>query len=259
MTSYRMVKIDQPIDPGLAFFEDRLAAGEADDLALTRGHRDSEAAPGGGFEARIADSPIAVPLERLFEARNIALPADFAVYRAAYDAWLVPHRVSVMRHHGLSALTELGIRVTYHTVAGSVVSLLPEFQFVEAASLKFCCSSDVYGSLERNQTIANAERVGGGQLKVGSAAHMSTRLAFELSVVTPTISAVGKGSRRAEWSFELNREPLHGRDIETWSILLVPTATVAIEYELVMSLTRRLAFFPTRWESRPLKITCGLA
>jgi hypothetical protein len=45
----------------------------------------------------------------------------------------------------------------------------------------------------------------------------SVGVRLESTVSTPSISAIGIGSSRCEWRLDKQKEPLFGRDIETWS------------------------------------------
>lgn len=213
-----------------------------------------------GFVAHIAEQPVGFRLSAVFAAKGIPLPQEWTIYGGKYELWLVPHRVSVVRRHGLSELTSLGMQIRYLADSGpcSVVSLFPEAQFVERGRLTFRVASDAQGSLSVLGKANNLESIGGASLKIGVEASLGSALAFELAIVSPIIAAVGKGAARAEWVFERDAGPLHGRDIETWAILLLPAALRSLSYEIVMTYTRRFAFFPTRHESAPVKVDCTL-
>jgi hypothetical protein len=213
-----------------------------------------------GFGVEIADRPMAFRLESVCRARGVPMPEGFALYAKSFDLWLVPHRVSVVRRNGLSEITSLGIAVRYLVEEDPcvVVSLLPEARFVDAGRLTFAASTDLHGNLSAVETIDNLGPVAEGMLRVGVEASLGASLAFELTLVSPIVSAVGKGSSRAEWMFEQKGPPLHGRDIETWSVLCLPPGRTSIDYEISLSLVRRLAFLPTRRETTPRRLTCRL-
>lgn len=215
---------------------------------------------GSGFAADINDAPLGLRLDGLFRDRGLPLPPDYRIYEGKYALWLVPHRASVTRRRGLTEVTSLGMRVKYLTDGVcSVVSLMPEAQFVDLGHLNFSVSSDAYGSLSAKSGVTGGQPAApGAQLEIATDAELEAKLAFSFNVATPIISAVGKGSRRAEWGFELDKKPLFGRDIETWSILLLPAAQTVLEYEIVLSLTKRLAFIPSRWESPSVRLQVPL-
>src|SRR5688500_4224521 len=72
---------------------------------------------------------------------------------------------------------------------------------------------------------------------------------FSVVVATRMISATGTGSAHVQWHFEKDREPLDGKDFETWSTVVVPKGLQRLEYDARLFLTMRTAFFPTRMES----------
>ena len=48
------------------------------------------------------------------------------------------------------------------------------------------------------------------------------RLQLGAAVATPNVSAVGIGSSRCEWRFDRHNEPLFGRDLVTWAVVMLP-------------------------------------
>ena len=82
---------------------------------------------------------------------------------------------------------------------------------------------------------------------------------FSCTVATPYVHAVGIGSDRAQWRFDVHREPLFGRDISMWMVVALPKAQKTLDYRARLSVTARTAFFPTRRQSEWQELRCTLA
>ena len=89
-----------------------------------------------------------------------------------------------------------------------------------------------------------------------SSADLSLRLSA--SVVTPYIAAIGRGSSYAYWRFEKHDVPLHGRDLEAWSILAVPRWQEQLEFKARFYFEARIFLISRRVESDWVDITCPL-
>jgi hypothetical protein len=83
---------------------------------------------------------------------------------------------------------------------------------------------------------------------------------LEADVLTPSIQAIGEGTREARWHFERRARPLFGEDISTWSVLLLPRlpAIKKVTYKLRTHITHRVALFPTVWSSPEVDVSCTL-
>ncbi|HEX8407805.1 MAG TPA: hypothetical protein VF883_03005 [Thermoanaerobaculia bacterium] len=215
------------------------------------------------WTASIADRPMALRLDRVFERLGKPVPATVDLYRG-YDVWLVPNRFSMMRRGGFAEPTSIGIECRYLTEGAtcSVVGLMPAPQFIVlgGASGDVRCSGAVTASGAivpdagfvpdpGEQQFAN-----GMKFSLGASGHIHVR--FSVVVVTRLISATGLGSAHVQWHFEKDKEPLDGKDLETWSTVVVPKDMPRLEYEARLFLTMRTAFFPTRMESAWQRITC---
>jgi hypothetical protein len=99
-----------------------------------------------------------------------------------------------------------------------------------------------------NLTTSHLEMNTGGELS----------LRLEATIATPIISAVGLGSSRCEWRFDRDREPLFGRDIETWSVVVLPKRQTSLRLRARFYLISRMLFVPTRRQSDWLELTCPL-
>ena len=95
---------------------------------------------------------------------------------------------------------------------------------------------------QTNRAVTKDRRQGG---KVCA----SLREAGSSQVFTPKLMAVGVGSSRCEWRFDVGNSPLYGKDIETWSLLALPKTQRALRYRMRFYVVTRLAFVPQRFES----------
>ena len=139
-----------------------------------------------------------------------------------------------------------------------MVSLFPEAQFVVLGSLEAHASVNAGGAMSPLPgALANVQNVG-GSLDVGIAAGIKASLAFSTSIASPLISTGGKGSSRCSWTFERQQAPLFGRDIETWSVLVLPRKRKRVHYFITVGTTQRLAFVPVQRTTDEVALTCPL-
>jgi hypothetical protein len=231
---------------------------------------ESEAVLGGEeerdeFVVRCAKEPIGLRLRHIFEQLGKPLPADYALYKA-FDVWLIPHRVSILRRRGLAEPVSVGISVEY--VHGektcSIVSLIPEQQFIRrgqiATEIGIKGRLSISGEAQPSEDTANLDpHIPAGTLQFGLTAGGEVGFQLSASVCSPIVAAVGKGNSRCEWVFHKQDVPLHDRDLETWSVVVLPKRQTDLVYRLKLYYTTRTLFFPTRRESDLQKIRCQLA
>ena len=190
------------------------------------------------FIVRCAKEPIGLRLRYVFEQLGKPVPADFALYKG-FDVWLIPHRVSILRRKGLAEPVSVGISVEY--VHGektcSIVSLIPEQQFIRRGQLatEFGIKGrlSVSGEAEPSQDTANlGSQKPAGALQFGLTAGGEVGFQLSASVCSPIVAAVGKGNSRCEWVFRRQDVPLHDRDLETWSVVVLPKRQTDLVYRL---------------------------
>jgi hypothetical protein len=212
----------------------------------------------GGFYARAADRPLGIRLRALQDRLGAPVPERLASWlEDNFSVWLVPHRVSVIRRAGLAEPVSVGVEVEYLNGdrTCSVVSLVPAFDFVIHGGMNV--GFQVAGRLSPEgesvpgdpQLKLDAPRLRLGQLELGLAADLQLGFRYAATVSTPRVSATGIGSARCEWRFDKDREPLFGRDIETWAVLALPWGQRRLEYRMRFYLITRTFFFPTRRQS----------
>jgi hypothetical protein len=221
----------------------------------------------GGFLARAGNRPIAHRLSDIFAALGTPIDSSAVRLYERFQVLVVPHRVSIMRTSGMAEPTSVGIEIEYLADGATccVIGLLPSFEYVEHGSVGVGIDTSISGSISPTGELGDlAELVsahGGDALKLGSlsctlSGGVSAKLNFKANVATPSVAAVGIGSDRAQWRINRQKEPLFGRDIETWSILVVPVDFEELKYRIRFSLMTRTLFFPTRRESDWMEVSC---
>jgi hypothetical protein len=105
--------------------------------------------------------------------------------------------------------------------------------------------------------------------KAGLTVHASIEgqagLFFSATVATPEIQAVGLGSSRCEWRFDLDTKFQYGQDIECWSVVILPRlrselgeVSRELKCRIRFYLNIRTLFLSTRRESDWKSLTCTL-
>ena len=199
----------------------------------------------------IATSPIGrafeeVVVENGHEYKKTALDEQFSL-------WAVPHRCSLIKTSRLAAVTGLAIEVQYKEENGgtcSVLQLWPAPRYRLDASLEGHIRWPV--DLPAGGTLAL--KVGALEMNVGRTSDAT----FAAKVVNPAISAVGVGSDQCAWDFDTDDPPLVGRDIETWSVLVLPRGAETIGYRMRIAARHRVAVVTTRTQSLWVDVTCPL-
>ena len=103
-----------------------------------------------------------------------------------------------------------------------------------------------------------AEAVECGGMRFRAGVRLAVGAQFSCTVATPYVHAVGIGSDRAQWRFDVHREPLFGRDIPMWMVVALPKGQRTLDYRARLSVTARTAFFPTRQQSEWQELKCTL-
>jgi hypothetical protein len=211
-----------------------------------------------GFRANVGDAPIGITLSKLRAQLGDASAISLLLER--FELALIPHRFSLIKTKGWAEVINAGIQISYELgdKTCSVISLLPEYEYIKLGDFSFGASVSAKGEA----ALATPELA--GMVPVTAGAELKSKLAADSTLtvrgqlVTPRISAVGKGSRRCEWQFSLGDMPLYGRDIETWAVLALPANLPSIDYRLKLNVTQRTAFIPSRWESDEYEVRCEI-
>jgi len=214
-----------------------------------------------GFAAHIADKPVGVSFVDLFEGQDQKSKPKF------YDrfaVWIVPHRLSIIRRKGLSEPISVGLEIEYQNGSKtcSILGLFPSFEFKTVGGItgNFAANADLGGNL--SLAAGGDEKLPGekelGTLKVGFQTSGGLNLRLSCQVFTPKVMAVGVGSSRCEWRFDVGSSPLYGKDIETWSLVALPRTQRILRYRMRFYVVTRLAFVPQRFESSWEEVECQL-
>lgn len=216
----------------------------------------------GGFYARLGDQPIAHNLRSISQRAGVQV--DSTIYQR-FEVWLVPHRVSVIRRSGAAEPVTLGIEIEYETknATCAVASLLPAPEYVVRGEIgtRIRCTGRFSASGEAMNNADSAisgPKLEYGSLSVGISAGGVLGFDWGSTVATARIQAVGVGSSKCEWQFNRDKEPLHGRDIETWSTLVLPRGRRTLRYRARFYFVARTLFIPTRRESEWQTLDCTL-
>jgi hypothetical protein len=213
-----------------------------------------------GFAARIAENPLADSFEELASPERM----ESVRFYKRFSIWIVPHRLSIVRRKGFSEPVSVGIEVEYLNgpKTCSIISLFPSFEFytVGNVGVSFSADADLGGNLK----VAKGDGLSGseknlGQLSVGIGAAGNVGLSLSCKVFTPKVMAVGIGSCRCEWRFDVADSPLYGRDLETWSLVALPKSQKRLAYRMRFYVVTRFAFVPQRFESAWEEVECQLA
>lgn len=213
------------------------------------------------FVATIADQPIGYRLKDVIRSLGQEQQSGLRLLDE-FDVWLIPHRVGLVRRRGFAEVTSVGIEVEYDANGGtcSVAGLFPTSQYITLGEVGFDCKASMTlgGEIVPDALVAPSVARSLGALRLSASTGGSVGMSMRAVVNTPRISAVGIGSKRAEWLIDKDKEPLFGRDIECWSSLVLPKGRTTVGMRLRFYCVLRLAFFPTRWESEWVDVCCRL-
>lgn len=208
-----------------------------------------------GFAAQLADHPLAYSLAEIASASSDQATLDF--YKR-FSVCIVPHRLALIRRKGLSEPISVGLEIEYlnGNKTCSVVGLFPspEFRVIGGIDSEFSANTDFGGNMTAGNATNGSEdsplpTMPMGSLRVGAKGTISTSLNIRCKVQTPKIMAVGIGSQRCEWRFDLGDRPLYGKDLETWSFLVLHKGQKEITFRMRFYVVTRLAFVPQRFQS----------
>ena len=223
-----------------------------------------------GFVVRLPDTSICHRLSQVFSDFGVGLEKYVKLYDQ-FEVWLVPHSVSLTRRTGMAEPVSVGMMIEYlidDDTTCCVVGLIPTPQFVEHGRFGFSFKGLATGSGELSSPAGDAIQGNGidsskslplgGSLKMALTSGASIGLTMDCQVATPRIAAVGIGTRSCEWRFDRYEEPLFGKDIEAWSIVVRPNRKKALRYRIKCYAVVRTLFFPTRIESNWVEVSCVL-
>jgi hypothetical protein len=211
----------------------------------------------------ISDAPIGFPLSLVYH--ELGIRNDSKLFDG-YELWFVPHRVALNRRKGSAEVVRFGLEVEYQNgkKTCSVISLFPAPEFTTHGSVgtAFQGTLNASGVAEKlTSTVLEQTNFAFAKdaFQFGKSTGASLNFNFNATVSTPKISAVGLGSRHAAWDMKKDKDPLFGRDIETWSLLALPRFQTKLSYRLRFYVTLRTVFIPTWRESGWTDVECTLS
>jgi hypothetical protein len=241
---------EDAIDPGLLTSPDKkVYGGTPSEIKQKR------------IRIRLGERPTARNLRLLLESAGQTLPPNLSVYKG-YNIWLINLSVGIVKDGGWRDVTQLGLHTELPVKPRfTVLSLLPETRFIQRLTAGFECKARV----EANGAAKIpdlAEALIGAQVSAEASAEAkaSVNIGWDLSfsVLTPAVTAVGKGDRRAEWILEANDKPLIG-DQELMFTLLAPlTAEEILLKTRVQATITTFDLLPVLLKGRELELTVAL-
>lgn len=218
-----------------------------------------------GLTIRVADRPVAKSVRRLYELSHKTLPPGLAVFDA-YDIWIVAHGVGVIRTAGSGAIRSIGYEADFGDSDDVLtIDLLPQTKFKKHLTAEMRMEADLgaegHAELpEPAREILDLVHTIGGDARIRLSSDVSVVGRVSLSIMTPTVQAVGKMGSRCQWQFDLDTEPILGDQIMLQTIL-VPIGTRSISYRV-----RARALMKTSWvsfavprQTKWIDVTCELA
>lgn len=215
---------------------------------------------------RLGDRPVARNLRKLYEKGGKELPADLAVFDR-YKVWLLTHSIGAINIKGNSypKILSLGYEADFEDAEQVyTVEILPRTKFLTSFSAQ--SQIEVALGLEGHaqvpeavtQLLEQVEYLGAdANLKLAADNKLVGRLSF--SVMTPTVQAIGIGSSKCQWLFEVEDKPLLGDQIMVQTIL-VPKKLKSLTYNIRGYALIKSSFvsFPAKFHTDWVKITCDL-
>ena len=214
------------------------------------------------FTVRVGDAPFALRVRSLFERFGKPAAQGLEILEHGFELWLVPHRFSVLRLRGHADASSLGIEADYsdNPVTCMIVSLFPSSQFIDRADSMFRGTLSATGEVDaiEGTPSPDATRMEFDGLSLFDARDGDARLQLGAAVATPNISSVGIGSWRCEWRFDRHNQPLFGRDLVTWAVVMVPRDQAEMTCRLRCHVITKNSFSLSRYESESFQIRCRL-
>ena len=141
-----------------------------------------------------------------------------------------------------------------------VVSLFPSSQFIDRADSMFRGMLSATGEVDaiEGSPSPDASRMEFEGLSLIAARAADARLQLGAAVATPNVSAVGIGSSRCEWRFDRHNEPLFGRELVTWAVVMLPREQVEISCRLRCHVITKNSFALSRYQSESFQVRCRL-
>jgi hypothetical protein len=241
------IPVDQPVNKGL-------------EQELLFGTPPVDEPP--AFTVRVGDAPLALRVRSLFERFGKPTAQSLEILERGFELWLVPHRFSILRLRGHADASSLGIEADYsdNRITCMIVSLFPSSQFIDRADSMFRGTLSATGEVDaiEGNLSPDASRMEFEGLSLIDVRAADARLQLGAAVATPNVSAVGIGSSRCEWRFDRHTEPLFGRDLVTWAVVMLPREQAQISCRLRCHVITKNPFALSRYQSESFQVRCRL-
>lgn len=212
------------------------------------------------IRAYIADNPIAYSISDIYNKLGYDVKEKVDLY-SGFNIWVIPTNVNILKDGGITEPVKVGIEIEFRNdqirlnkgMTCCIVSLLPSSEYTTTGEL----SGSIFGNISASGEVKPINTPKelrewlpiSPNLSVELGTNIKSGLNWKYQVTTPLLSAVGLGSSRAEWVFHEGKNPLHGKDLETWTLLTLPDHISQLEYRVRLYLVLRTAYFPTRRSS----------
>ncbi|HJQ70928.1 MAG TPA: hypothetical protein VKA70_18275 [Blastocatellia bacterium] len=214
---------------------------------------------------RLGDRPVCRNLQKLYELSHKELPADVVVFDA-YDIWLVTHVIGAIRRPDSSArLKALGYEAVFDEPENIyTIDIAPRSKFVHSLEGKaentFDLGLDGHAQLPGaiKTWLETVDYIGGdAKIRLSTDLKVIGRVSF--SLISPLIQALGLGSSRCEWLYELDPQDLLTDQVMLQTVL-VPKGTRSIKFRArgYAHIKPKWISFPALFQTRWLDLECAL-
>ncbi|MGA3372993.1 MAG: hypothetical protein ABSC48_14650 [Terracidiphilus sp.] len=213
------------------------------------------------IRVRLGERPTARNLRLLLESAGQTLPPNLSVYKG-YNIWIINLSVGIVKEGGWQDVTQLGLHAELPTQPRfTVLSLLPETRLIQKLKTGFKCQAHVEANgmakiPDLAESFVGAPVSASGKAVVEAAASIGWDLSF--SVLTPVVTAIGKGDRRAEWLLEAGDEPLIGDQDLMFTLLAPLTADEVSLTARVQATISTFDFLPVVLRGREVELQVDL-
>jgi hypothetical protein len=183
----------------------------------------------------IGTNPVVINLKEFYEKTGKNIPDEIQLFKG-YKLYLLSHSVGIIKDGGLKKVSQVGYRMEFEEGSQVKVNdLLPQSDYIKTIGGKFSLEAglSIDGSLsiptEVTEYLSEIEWVGlGGKLQATTNTSLIGNLSF--ATYSNKIAAIGKNSNYSEWQIKQTDEPLHGRDINMYQIIIVDMVVKKIKY-----------------------------
>jgi hypothetical protein len=180
-----------------------------------------------------------------------------------YNIWVLTFGVGIIKHGGWRSVSQLGLQVELPLIPRfQVLGLLPETKFIHRfeGGLKCEAKIEANGAFKSPEFKGDTVGLPGSAASASAGANVGANIGWDISVsvLSPVVTAVGKGDRRAEWVIEADDTPLIG-DQELTVTVLAPLTADEIEVKThLLATTTTFDFLPVLLKSQEITMQIPL-